>query len=230
MAPKLCLNCSRIPSIKRFPPPIPLHHQVPSLTTSQTGNDAVLAGLITSISFTLLLAVGFSFLRPYNSIVYAPKLKVADEKHAPPALGRGVLAWLGPVLKTNEQDLIQLVGLDATIFLRFQCLLRNLFLALTLIGCGILVPVNLINGKKSKGLYKITPLNTFGRSNWATVAVAWLVVFTMMGILYWEYRAVLRLRRQYYDSMEYKTSLHARTLMVCGYSPCPCRKLTDLCS
>jgi hypothetical protein len=174
----------------------------------------------TSIGFTLLLALGFSLLRPYNSVVYSPKLKIADEKHAPPPMGKGMLAWVGPVLRTKERDLVDLIGLDATIFLRILRMCRNIFLAITALGCGILIPVNLSKGqnfKAANAVSKVTPINTFGGANWGMTICAWFFNIIVAGCLWWNYRAVLRLRRQYYDSAEYKASLHARTLMV-GFS------------
>ncbi|EPE24894.1 hypothetical protein GLAREA_11475 [Glarea lozoyensis ATCC 20868] len=182
---------------------------------------SIIAGLGTSVGFTLLLAVGFSLLRPYNSLVYAPKLKIADERHAPPPMGKGVLAWVGPVLKTKEAELVGLIGLDATVFLRVLRMCRNMFLVLMVLGCGILIPINLAKGNKFKDatpIQKMTPVNTFGSANWGMVICAYLFNLVIGGFLWWNYRAILRLRRQYYDSPEYKSSLHARTLMI-NYIP-----------
>jgi hypothetical protein len=134
-------------------------------------------------------------------------------------MGKGMFAWVGPVLGTKEQDLIPLIGLDATVFNRILRMCRNLFLTLSAIGCGILIPVNLIRGKKFTGqssVSKVTPVNTFGNDNWGMVICAWLFDFTIAGFLWWNYRVVAKLRRQYYDSPEYQASLHARTLMVRG--------------
>jgi calcium permeable stress-gated cation channel len=176
----------------------------------------------TSIGFTLLLALGFSLLRPYNSVVYSPKLKIADEKHAPPPMGKGMLAWVGPVLRTKEEDLVDLIGLDATVFLRVLRMCRNIFLMITLLGCGILIPINLSKGQKfsqSNAVSKVTPVNTFGSANWGMTICAWLFNIILGGYLWWNYKAVLGLRRKYYDSPEYKASLHARTLMVNWLEP-----------
>ncbi|KAK0115317.1 hypothetical protein ONS96_013776 [Cadophora gregata f. sp. sojae] len=185
--------------------------------SAQLAQNSVYASLGTSIGFTLLLAVGFSLLRPYNSLVYAPKLKVADDRHAPPPLGKGMFSWVAPILKTKEQDLIGLIGLDAVVFLRILLMCRNIFLVMTVIGCGILIPVNLAKGqafKDSTTLARVTPVNTFGNANWGMTICAWIFNIIMAGFLWWNYRAVLRLRRQYYDSPEYRASLHARTLMI----------------
>lgn len=188
----------------------------PWLTKKKLAQNSVYASLGTSIGFTVLLAIGFSLLRPYNSVVYAPKLKVADDKHAPPPMGKGIFAWVGPVFKTKEQDLVQLIGLDATVFLRVLRMCRNIFLVLAVLGCVILIPINISKGveKDVDIVTKVTPLNTYGTANWGMTICAWIFNAVFAGFLWWNYRAVLKLRRQYYESAEYQASLHARTLMV----------------
>ncbi|PQE22359.1 DUF221 domain protein [Rutstroemia sp. NJR-2017a WRK4] len=176
---------------------------------------SIYASFGTSIGFTLLLAIGFSLLRPYNSVVYAPKLKVADDKHAPPPMGKGPLAWLAPVLKTREEELVNLIGLDATIFLRVLRMFRNIFLCIAVVGCGILIPVNMIKGVQATDFVsRITPANVYGNANWGMTICAWLFDIIVIFFLWWNYRAVLRLRRTYFESPEYQNSLHARTLMI----------------
>lgn len=134
-------------------------------------------------------------------------------------MGKGFFAWVVPVLGTKEQELIHLIGLDATVFLRFTRMLRNLSLALTVAGCGILVPTYLATGVYEADwnvswLSKLTPANITAQATWAQVITAWVFDLFIAAVLWWNYRAVLRLRRQYFDSPEYHNSLHARTLMV----------------
>lgn len=208
-----------------YAPQVCLHRRIIQriqLTSTQLAQNSVYASLGTSIGFTLLLAIGFSLLRPYNSLVYAPKLKVADEKHAPPPMGKGIFAWVGPVLKTTEQELVQQIGLDAVVFLRILRMLRNIFVILAVIGCGILIPVNLSKGQKystTNIITEVTPVNVYGSANWGMTICAWIFDIVVAAFLWWNYRVILRLRRQYYDSPEYHASLHARTLMVGRISP-----------
>jgi hypothetical protein len=171
----------------------------------------------TSIGFTAAIAIAFSLLRPYNQGVYAPKLKHADEKHAPPPIGKKLWSWVTPLWRTKEQDLVGYVGLDATVFLRFTRMCRNLFLVLSVIGCGILIPVHIsksLSKDNSEWLSWITPANVWADAQWAQVVVAYLINLTVCGFLWWNYRKVLQLRRRYFESEEYQNSLHARTLMV----------------
>ena len=183
----------------------------------QLQSSSLFAALGSSLGITVGIAVAFSFVRPYNSVVYAPKLKHADEKHAPPPLGKGLFAWLGPLWKTSEEELVALAGLDAVVFLRFTRMCRNIFVILAVLGCGILIPVNMTQGDKSQNppwLQMIGPSNVFGEAHWATVVVIWLFNIVLCVFLWWNCRKVLQLRRKYFESDEYQHSLHARTLMV----------------
>jgi hypothetical protein len=183
----------------------------------QTG--AFWASLGTSLGFTILLALLFSIVRPRHTLVYAPKIKYADQRHAPPPMGRGIFAWLHPVLRTKEEVLIDKLGLDAALFLRFTRMLRNMFLALSVLGCLVMIPVNVADGNKSNTagisvLQMMTPLQVFGNGLWAQVVCAWLIDIIVAYFLWHNYRRVRQLRRAYFQSREYQMSLHARTLMV----------------
>ena len=127
-----------------------------------------------------------------------------------------MFAWVIPVIRTKEQDLIQQVGLDATIFLRFTRMCRNMLVIIAVIGCLILIPTNLSLGTQF-GLplvLRFTPLGTFGSPNWGVVVCAYLFNTVVVGFLWWNYKKVVQLRLQYFASPDYQNSLHARTLMI----------------
>jgi hypothetical protein len=142
-------------------------------------------------------------------------------------LGKGLFAWWNPVFKYNESQYVESIGLDATLFLRFARMCRNLFLVLAIVGCAIIVPVNVVNGTalqnklsangqgSSKNLiFLMTPQGLYGRIWWAFVVVAYVFDIIICGFLWWNYRAVHRLRRAYMESPEYQNSLHSRTLLI----------------
>jgi hypothetical protein len=170
------------------------------------------------LGFTVVINLLFCFLRPYNAIVYAPRLKHADEKHAPPPLGKGFFAWVMPIVKTREAVFVGKVGLDATVFLRFTRMCRNLFLVMSIIGCGVMIPVNVVHSNTFGGtlspLILMTPQNVFGPALWAQVVCAWIFDIIVVLFLWQNYKAIARLRRTYFESPEYQASLHARTLLV----------------
>ncbi|KAI1482344.1 DUF221-domain-containing protein [Daldinia eschscholtzii] len=185
----------------------------------QTLTDgAIWSALGTSVGFTAFIAIAFSFVRPYNTVVYAPKLKHADEEHAPPPIGKGYLAWIPPLWKTSEKDMISHAGMDAAIFIRFTSMCRNIFLTLGVLGCGILLPVYYtLNSDKTgnqKWFMRLTPSNVNDQPIWAIVVTAYVFNFVIIGFLWWNYREVLKLRRIYFETKEYQQSLSARTLML----------------
>jgi hypothetical protein len=171
---------------------------------------------------TLLVSLAFCLLRPYNNVVYAPRAKHADSKHAPPKMGNGIFDWIAPVAKTKEQDFVDKVGLDAAVFMRVARMLRNIFVILSVLGCGVLIPTYLVtsgsgsaaNGKGTGFFLKLTPLNTRGTPVWALVCCAYAFNAVICYFLWRNYQAIVRLRRAYFDSSDYQRSLHARTLLV----------------
>ena len=169
----------------------------------------------------VLITLAFSLMRPHNSVVYAPKLKYADDKHAPPRIGKGMFAWFWPVASIKEAELVEKVGLDGTIFLRFTRMCRDIFILVTIVAIAILLPANVISSKKnvpqvvSHGFLTLsTAQYVKGAALWVHVVCAWAVNIIVAFFLWRNYAAVTRMRRQYFESAEYLTALHSRTLMI----------------
>ena len=132
-----------------------------------------------------------------------------------------MFGWVKTVIRTKEQELVEKVGLDAALFMRFTRMMRNMFTALMVVGCGVLIPLNLIaaDGDLTDGasfFNRLTPVYVgYGSSVfWAYVVLAYLFDVVIFYFLWANYRAVLRLRRAYLESSEYQRSLHARTLLL----------------
>ncbi|KAK2877060.1 hypothetical protein FQN49_001444 [Arthroderma sp. PD_2] len=192
--------------------------------TSDLSYNAFWASLGTSIGITVGLALLFSLVRPRNSVVYAPKVKHADKAHAPPPLGKGVFAWITPIIKVKEGELVDRIGMDATVFLRFMRMCRNMLLVMSVVGCLIMIPVNVTYSRKDlakdKTLFDLmTPGLVWGEPLWANVACAWALDVIIIYFLWHNYRAIHRLRKRYFQSPEYQKSLHARTVMITHIPP-----------
>ncbi|MCJ1466604.1 hypothetical protein MMC07_005224, partial [Pseudocyphellaria aurata] len=164
----------------------------------------------------LVVALLFSLLRPRNSVVYAPKLKYADAKHAPPAIGKGLFAWFTPLTRTKESQLVDKVGLDGTVFLRFTRMCRNIFLVLSVVGIAILIPANTAGSTKDRkqALQVMTPIGIRRSALWAHVFSAYVIDAIVAFFLWRNYVAITRLKRQYFESSDYVMSLHSRTLIL----------------
>ncbi|KAF2021947.1 DUF221-domain-containing protein [Aaosphaeria arxii CBS 175.79] len=188
---------------------------------TQVQSNSIYAAVVYSFVVSGGLFLLFCFLRPRHSLVYAPRARHADEKHAPIPLGRDPFSWLRAIKDVKEQELVDKIGLDAVVFLRFLRMMRNIFIVLTIVGCAILIPVTLVGGSdvyenysKVATLMKFTPQYIFGSKFWWYVVCAYLLEATVCSFIWWNYRAVLRLRRAYFNSPEYQSSLHSRTLLL----------------
>lgn len=177
------------------------------------------ASLGLSIGLSVGLAILFSFLRPRHDLVYAPKKKHTDAKHAPPPVGRGPFEWLGPVWRTKEDILVEKLGLDAAVFLRFIRMLRNIFGIAGVLGLLIMLPVNVTTGNsavqdKNNVFATMTPLYTWGNGLWAQVIMTYTIQLVVVYFLWHNYRRVYALKRAYFESPEYQQSFHARSVMI----------------
>lgn len=187
---------------------------------SELATDALISSLAFSLVLTVVVALLFCFVRPYNNVVYAPRAKYADSKHAPPPVSKGLFGWIPPLIRTKEHDLVERVGLDAAIFMRVCRMFRDIFTVLTILGCGIIIPAVLIETQKnydSQDFFnRLTPqAMAYGDgAHWAYVLAAYVFDIAIMYFLWINYRHVVRLRREYFNSPDYQRSLHARTLLV----------------
>ena len=164
---------------------------------SEFSSKSFVSAVIFSLVLTVALSLAFCFFRPYNTIVYAPRAKHADSKHAPPPIEKGLFGWIKTVIRTKEPELVEKVGLDAALFMRFTRMMRNMFTVLTIVGCGVLIPLNLIaaDGDFTDGasfFNRLTPVYIgYGSSVfWAYVVLAYVFTGVILYFLWSNYRAV----------------------------------------
>lgn len=112
------------------------------------------------------------------------------------------------------------IGLDAVAFLRFLRLLRWLFTGITLLTCGILIPINVsynlenvIPGERDV-LSMLTIRDVKGNKLYAHVAVSYLITILVVVLVYIHWREMVRLRHEWYRSPEYNQAFYARTLSI----------------
>lgn len=187
----------------------------------QFNQNSLVASVGTSLGVTALVFLAWCLIRPHNTIVYAPKLRHSDEKHAPPKLESGFFGWWKPLWKTTELELVEKIGVDAVLFLRVLRMCRTLMGVLGLISVVIVIPINVIISKKLswKGaptdpLVLMTPRIVMGPPMWAHVVMAWVFDSIIIFILWRNYKAVYQLRMNYFESETYQIALSSRTLMV----------------
>lgn len=153
-------------------------------------------------------------------IVYEPKVKYHVGDKQPPRISDSLLGWLPPVLHTKEPELVDKIGLDAAIYLRFLRMLRWMFTAIVAICGAVLVPVDIafnlqqVPSQSRDVLSILTIRDVSGWRLWIHVAVTYVVTLIVLGFVWYHWREVVRLRREWFRSPEYIHSFYARTLMV----------------
>ncbi|KAJ1651163.1 hypothetical protein IWQ61_008207 [Dispira simplex] len=110
-------------------------HHTPSLTTQLT-----VAAILGFILFVL-----FCLLRLRWPTVYAPRSRL--RRVAPVKIPFRLLGWILPALNTSEMFMLQTVGLDAVMFLRFFKLSIAIFSVLAIPGLCILIPINIVGSR-----------------------------------------------------------------------------------
>lgn len=187
--------------------------------------NTILSAVFINLGFAVFVFILFCFLRPRHSVIYAPKSKYADSKHSLPAPPKNIFTWLVPVAKCKEDVVEEKLGMDATIFLRFVRMLRNIFLAATVLTCLVIIPVNValslhepwVKNQRNiskQGLTLVTPQYVWGTGLWATVAVSYVFDAMVLFFIWFNYRRVVQLRQKYMMGPEYRRSIQSRTLMV----------------
>lgn len=130
-----------------------------------------------------------------------------------------------PVWSCPDSELVDKIGLDAVIFIRFLRMCRHLFIAMAFIGCGCLIPVNIIATLRAQAQGeppsdKITLMTMSGILDldwlWAHVGATWLFSLFFIFSMLHGYRTFLKYRIQYFESEAYQENMASRTLMLAG--------------
>ncbi|EIW65454.1 hypothetical protein TREMEDRAFT_46183, partial [Tremella mesenterica DSM 1558] len=173
--------------------------------------------LMSGISIATVIA--FSFFRPREKKVYAPKVHDPDYEPPPPTISNGFFAWFSPVIHLKEEQMIANIGLDAATFLRFLRLLRNAFTVISVLSAGLLVVnviynVKYIDSDKRNALSLLTIQNVSGAWMWPALGVSYIINFVIMYFIWRNWQTMVMLRNRWFRSPAYQSKIYSRTLMV----------------
>ncbi|KAF9143934.1 hypothetical protein BGX30_014323 [Mortierella sp. GBA39] len=124
------------------------------LGDEQTSQDASVATFVSALLFNgavgIVIYFAFSIIRNWNKRVYQPRTYLVNEEIRSPELTGGLLKWIDASIRVHDNQLVDRIGLDGYVFLRFLRMSAILFSGFTLIGIPILIPLNVINGVDSR--------------------------------------------------------------------------------
>ncbi|GJE91360.1 hypothetical protein PsYK624_075090 [Phanerochaete sordida] len=186
-----------------------------TLAPAAVGSQVALMTVVSAATIVV-----FNVLRPRNKIVYEPKVKYHDGEKKPPPISDSLFGWVSPLLHTKEPVLVEKIGLDAAVFLRFLRMMRWLFTAVALLTCAVLIPINVVyNIRNVKSadrdvLSMLTIRDVNSRVLFVHVAATYVISFLVMAFVWKNWQEVISLRKQWFRSPEYVRSFYARTLMI----------------
>jgi len=141
------------------------------------------------------------------------------------------------VYQWRADDILKMAGTDALVFLEFVRLMAISLTTISIPMCLVLIPVdatyttssdasasqstespNKMSQNNDKLLYA-TIGHIDGPRLWAHVTLGYLATIVILGFIYHSYQKVIRLRQDYFGSIEYQSSYFSRTLMLTDISP-----------
>ncbi|KAJ3369054.1 hypothetical protein HDU91_000093 [Kappamyces sp. JEL0680] len=188
--------------------------------------------VLTFGSLGLLCILLFCVVKPRMKDIYTPRRILSRGR--PPSISYGLLSWIPVVFRTEEQFLINTVGLDGVMLLRFFKLGYTLFFFLSIIGLGVLAPLNYhANPPTFKGnetYYEVESILLpalsidnipFGDTAMLRIILVfcWIITFCAIGFLFSYYRGFISLKLQYDEYALKRTrmsKIEMRTVMVFG--------------
>lgn len=98
----------------------------------------------------------FSLLRPHFQSTYSPKMRLKVCR--PPPLPVSLFGWINTVYALEESYILNNVGLDAVMLLRFYKFGMYVFGILSFVGLLVIAPVNYVGGRNVK-IFQVDELN-----------------------------------------------------------------------
>ncbi|KAK9817083.1 hypothetical protein WJX72_009273 [[Myrmecia] bisecta] len=190
---------------------------------NQVSDNAVVTAVWISagvgLFFILVFATFRSKIRIYETRLFLPQTWIK-----PPAIPSGHFSnywsWLLPVLTTSDADLLLTAGLDSLMLSWTNTLGIQIFLPLTILGCGFLLPINLSGNRvqetrasiatndstnsNASNFMKLT-LSNLARADakyWCAFVFVWMACLYIMWLLALYYRAYVRLRQNWLSGAE----------------------------
>ncbi|KAI8581589.1 hypothetical protein K450DRAFT_232048 [Umbelopsis ramanniana AG] len=173
------------------------------------------AQMITCTSVGVLCFLIFCALRTRWTILYQPRLHM--KRHSPPNLPKSLFGWIIPLIRISHEEVLEKVGMDAVVMLQFLLMAFKLFAFCSFFGVTVLVPISVSVSHVAKddpSALTIIAVEDSERYMIAYLIFTYLFSFVSFWLMYGNYDAYIRLRRQYL--IRNKKALSVRTVMVTG--------------
>ncbi|KAF8926693.1 hypothetical protein EDD21DRAFT_391816 [Dissophora ornata] len=189
------------------------------MSDDQTTIDASIGTFTSALIFNgavgAAVFLAFGVVRHWSKKVYQPRTYLVNEDVRSPELPTGMFSWITASFSIEDNVLVERIGLDAYMFVRFLRMAAILFTGFTLVAIPILIPINVVGGLGSAGL----PVMTIGN-----VAESWRFWFHLfltilfsaatIAMLWKEMQEYTRRRHAYLLSEKHAKTPQSTTILV----------------
>ncbi|VAH12548.1 unnamed protein product [Triticum turgidum subsp. durum] len=202
--------------------------------------------IVTATIFLLIFA--FLRLQPVNDRVFFPKWYLKGMRDSPSSAGAAVnkyvnldvrsylkfLSWMPAALKMPEEELIEHAGLDSVVYLRIYLTGLKIFVPITILAFGVLVPVNWTNDALDDLKVVHSDIDNLSISNIpygskrfiAHLVMAYVFMFWTCYVLKNEYERVATMRLRFLASEKRRPDQF--TVLVRNIPPDPDESVSEL--
>ncbi|KAG0326882.1 hypothetical protein BG000_001213 [Podila horticola] len=194
------------------------------MPSNSTGSDQINAdssigaftsSLLVNTAVAAAMFVAFCIVRHWNRKIFQPRTYLVPEDVRSPPLPPGIFSWVTASFSVRDNELLDKVGLDAYMFLRFLRMSAMFFAGCTLLGIPILIPINVVNGSNVGGLANMTIGNV--RESWRLwfhLILTILFCSSAVILLWREMQEYTRRRHAFLLSEKHAKTPQATTILV----------------
>ncbi|KAJ2554846.1 phosphate metabolism protein 7 [Coemansia sp. RSA 1933] len=192
-----------------------------SSSDSSGGVSTFVSSLIFNVIVAACIFIAFIILRPRFKRVYAPRTYAVGEERRSEPISDKLLAWIPAVLRVPDEKVIERVGLDTYMFLRYMRSMFLMFVVLSFLSVVTILPVNITGGGGAKGMSILTMGNVDPASKKLWVHIVFFMVFVawVMWNIFGEFKVYTRLRLWWLTHPRHANKVGASTIMVSTLPP-----------
>eukprot|EP00474_Spongospora_subterranea_P009648 CRZ10106.1 hypothetical protein [Spongospora subterranea] len=163
-------------------------------------------------SFLLLsIFVLFTLVSRRYQWIYQPRIecpKSNEIRSTPPEIRVTGFSWIRSLMTMDDHNLVCIIGLDATMFVRFFYLGLRFFAIMAIVSCGIIIPVHIMAGPEPDvfdikfQMMTLTVGHVVDSSSslWIHAIIMYFTSALLMWLLRAEYTRYVELRHTYFLS------------------------------
>ncbi|KAF9925011.1 hypothetical protein FBU30_005145 [Linnemannia zychae] len=186
--------------------------------TSNNEQNVTVKAFFSALFFNMAVGIGifvaFLIVRHWSKKIYQPRTYLVAKDIRSPPLPPGAFSWITASFKVKDTELLEKVGLDAYMFLRFLRMSAMLFAGFTLLGVPILIPINVIGGAKTGLLSTTSGSVTQSWRLWFHLVLTYIFCGATMALLWREMREYTQRRHAYLLSKKHNKAPQATTILV----------------